>query len=67
MEITEGTVYGIPYKLVCPRISLDMSEWLVEQFGIEGLDTIQARWYYKDFHLWFRDEEDLTLFLLRWS
>ena len=67
MKILEGTVYGEPYKYVCPPVNPELVTWVHEQFGPVGGTLIGQRWYFNDFHLWFRDDEDLTLFLLRWT
>jgi hypothetical protein len=52
----------------------DMMEWCVETFGptapIWGESRAPVsnhRWYANNSKFWFRDEADLTLFLLRWA
>ena len=52
----------------------DMMEWCVETFGptapIWGeskTPIANHRWYANNSKFWFRDEADLTLFILRWS
>ena len=46
-------------------------EWCVEQFGPTRLPWQSngklERWYVNNSIFWFKNEEDLTLFLLRWA
>jgi hypothetical protein len=75
-----GTVYGKNYHTIAPPMWSgnwqSMSVWCTETFGpstgsIWSGNTGQApvpaeRWYENNAKFWFREEKDLTLFLLRW-
>ncbi len=70
--LRDGSVYNlaIPYLLNENSILWDeMINWCVCTFGPEGdldratLDT----WYYSGGGFCFRDEANLTMFVLRWS
>lgn len=37
-------------------------EWCIENFGKSG-----ARWFEKEKKFFFKDEKDMTMFILRWS
>ena len=68
MEIKEGYVYGQAYHYLCPEVTHEMQDWINENFGPEGSkNKAQERWYYEDFHLWIRDDQDLSSFLLKWA
>ena len=75
--ISTGTVYGTSYHTVYP-VGGDwraMEEWGIQTYGQIGsvwrkdFKVLEpgSRWYMNDRRFWFRDERDLTLFLLRWS
>lgn len=73
LEINEGRVYGARYLTVHPSNSKkwnEMMQWTVDTFGPtahDGVWTPSMRWYANDAKFWFREEKDLTLFILRWS
>lgn len=83
IERSEGRVFGARYWTVHPVISWDlagdwgnidswnkMMEWMVETFGPtadDGVFTPGQRWYANNAKFWFRNEEDLLVFLLRWQ
>ena len=73
LELSEGTVYGARYLTVHPTNGTrwdDMTEWMVKTFGPsawDGVWTPDQRWYANNTKFWFRDEKDLTMFILRWS
>lgn len=68
MQFEQGHVFGIPYKYVAVPISNTLVSWMFENFGPEGHPlTVNQRWYFRDFHIWFRDDEDVIMFTLRWS
>ena len=46
---------------------LRMSQWMVETFGNTDWSTPGGRWVGSDRKYWFRDEQDRTFFILRWS
>jgi hypothetical protein len=73
LELSEGRVYGARYLTVHPdngRQWNEMMDWMVETFGPsadDGVWTPRMRWYANNSKFWFRNEEDRTLFILRWS
>ena len=73
LELSEGRVYGARYLTVHPTNGTrwdDMTEWMVKTFGPsawDGVWTPDQRWYANNAKFWFRDEKDLTMFILRWS
>lgn len=46
----------------------DMEDWCIAKFGPFGnvWDGTVARWYLNGGTFWFRNEQDMTLFALRW-
>ena len=72
-ELSKGTVYGTEYLTVHPNNSNSWNEmmyWMIKQFGPsaeDGVWTPDQRWYANNAKFWFRDEKDLTMFILRWS
>jgi hypothetical protein len=72
-EFSEGRVYGARYLTVHPNNGWhwnEMMDWMVEQFGSsaeDGVWTPDMRWYANNAKFWFREEKDLTMFILRWS
>jgi hypothetical protein len=46
---------------------LDMSEWITETIGESDWSSANARCIGSNQKLWFRDERDRTMFILRWS
>ena len=76
LELSKGTVYGTEYLTVHPSNSSawnEMMVWMIAQFGPSGTPTNPGcwspdqRWYANNAKFWFRDEKDLTMFILRWS
>ena len=83
LELNEGRVFGARYWIVKPVPSWDpagdwggietwdrMVEWMVETFGPtpkDGVWTPSCRWYVNNAKFWFRNEQDMMLFLLRWQ
>ena len=73
LELSEGCVYGARYLTVHPTNGTrwdDMTEWMVKTFGPSawnGVWTPDQRWYANNAKFWFRDEKDLTMFILRWT
>jgi hypothetical protein len=73
LELSKGTVYGTEYLTVHPNNSSawnEMMVWMIEQFGPsaeDGVWTPDMRWYANNSKFWFREEKDLTMFILRWS
>ena len=81
LELSEGTVFGSTYITVRPNFSFnrnnflvqswyDMECWCITQFGPtpeDGVWTPNARWYMNNEKFWFRDQTDLSWFILRWS
>ena len=75
--LSKGTIYGSQYYTIEPVGGswLEMEEWAVQTYGGVGsvwhekngsLEPLH-RWYMNDRRFWFRDEKDLTMFILRWS
>lgn len=77
--LSQGTVYGVEYHLVEPRgISWrEMESWARKQYGPPGSiwdirrpDVVNpqanCRYYMNDSKFWFKDRQDLVVFLLRW-
>jgi hypothetical protein len=73
LEISEGRIYGARYLTVHPNNGAkwnEMMEWMVKTFGPTPFDSIwmpDQRWHVNNSKFWFRDEKDLTMFILRWS
>jgi hypothetical protein len=83
LELDEGRVYGARYWIVRPVSGWDpngdwggidtwnkMVEWCVETFGPtpkDGVFTPSYRWYVNNAKFWFRNEQDMLLFLLKWQ
>jgi hypothetical protein len=74
--ISEGTVYGARYYTVEPVGGnwLEMEAWCYETFGddtqpiwgeSEAPEPAQ-RWYKNAQKFWFLNEQDLTMFVLKW-
>lgn len=77
--LSQGTVYGVQYHCVEPRgISWrEMERWALDRFGKPGSiwdirrpDDIapepNSRYYMNDSKFWFKDQNDLLIFLMRW-
>lgn len=43
-------------------LNVQAQEWCIQKFGKSG-----ARWFEKQDKFYFKNEKDLTLFILRWS
>ena len=81
LELDQGTVYGQTYYTVRPKTvyfgpeynKMDwdtMLDWCVNTFDSppeDGVWSPSARWYANNARLWFREEEDRAMFVLRWS
>ena len=73
LAISEGRVFGSKYLTVHPSNGWhwnEMMEWMIKNFGpsaVDGVWTPNMRWYANNSKFWFRNEKDLTLFILRWS
>jgi len=73
LELSEGRVYGARYLTVHPSNGShwnDMMEWCINNFGpsaVDGIWTPGMRWYANNSKFWFRNQKDLTMFILRWS
>lgn len=78
----EGRIHGARYYTVKPEFNWwipdglqnntwkDMIEWCVEVFGPSakmGVWEPNSRWYANNAKFWFREEEDVVMFVLRWS
>ena len=73
LELSEGRVYGARYLTVHPNNGSrwnEMMTWMISTFGPsaeDGVWTPDMRWYANNSKFCFREEEDLTMFILRWS
>ena len=73
LELSKGTVYGTEYLTVHPSNSSawnEMMVWMIEKFGPSadnGVWTPDMRWYANNAKFWFRSEQDLMMFVLKWS
>lgn len=72
LQVSHGTVLGHRYHTVS-LMGYDwnaVEAWALEQFGryttVWNLEK-GARWYLNSGRFWFRDDKDLSIFLLRWS
>lgn len=48
----------------------EIEDWCYKKFGERPMNewpTAGDRWFANDRRFWFRDERDLSLFLMRWS
>jgi hypothetical protein len=82
LVLDEGRVYGARYYTVKPEfdwwapgsqqnnIWRDMIEWCVETYGPSAKDGVMTpgqRWYANNAKFWFREPDDLMMFVLKWS
>lgn len=77
LEVEDGTVFGDPYYRVVDRHGLwssdgqvqwrPMVDWCENSFGFRIEKGPGARWYLGQGSFWFKDKQDLTLFMLKWS
>jgi len=75
IDVDEGTVYGDQRYYTAAPLEAGkewphMMSWMVSTFGPtakDGIWTSGQRWYANNARFWFRDQADLTLFLLRWN
>jgi hypothetical protein len=81
LEQSNGTIYGARYYTVIPKFPAHASTWFKPEWEAmvgwcvttfdptpeDGVWTPNARWYVNNAKFWFRDLEDVTLFVLRWS
>ena len=70
LVIDTGTVFGQLYHTVEPWNNWsEIHKWCIELFGTEDSiwDNYHGRWYINDRRIWFRDESDLLVFILRWK
>ena len=76
LKTSEGTVYGSRYYCVEPVGGnwREMQEWAVQTYGESGkhiwgekeTPEPRQRWYMNNRKFWFRDEQDRTMFILKW-
>lgn len=65
-----GARYHVAVPLDAGAVWPDMLEWVVNTFGPtaqDGIWTPGQRWYCNNARFYFRNEQDLTAFLLRWQ
>jgi len=77
LTLDEGTVYGAKYYTVQPEGGSwkDMELWCHQTFGETSNIWSETknlapeplkRWYMNNRKFWFREEQDRTLFVLKW-
>lgn len=44
----------------------EMDDWVLDTMGYSDWSVEHARWVGSDQKYWFRDEQDRTMFILRW-
>ena len=71
LTLGEGKVHGATYYTVIPAFYdwLEIEKWATNIYG-EPASIWNAkcgRWYMNNQKFWFRNEADLTLFILKWS
>ena len=68
-----GTNWWVPYgvsKQELQRDWLKLEDWCYSTFGKRPLNEWPAssdRWFVNNSSFWFRDHDDLLMFLLRWQ
>ena len=45
----------------------DMNNWIIDTMGSSNWSVEHGRWVGSNRKYWFRDEQDRTFFILRWS
>ena len=45
----------------------EMDDWVIDTMGYSDWSVEHARWVGSNQKYWFRDEQDRTMFILRWS
>jgi hypothetical protein len=75
LKLSEGRVHGARYYCVEPIGGnwRDMETWCLDAYGDCGSvwDLVKApepnaRWYMNDRRVWFREEKDRLMFILKW-
>ena len=74
LETEERKLHGSRYYTVAPinaaHLWPDMMQWVLDNFGpsaADGVWTPGYPWYANNARFWFRKQEDLLLFCLRWG
>jgi hypothetical protein len=74
IETETRTMHGCRYHTVAPlnaaHLWPEMMQWVIDMFGPsspDGVWTPGYPWYANNAQFWFRNEEDMHVFLLRWS
>lgn len=73
VTVSQGTIFQKQYHTAEPWAGdwKQMESWCRECFGDPGSvwDDFSSnnRWYMNSRRFWFRDEQDLLLFLLKWA
>lgn len=74
LETEERKLHGSRYYTVAPinaaHLWPDMMQWMLDNFGpsaADGVWTPGYPWYANNAKFWFRKQEDLLLFCLRWG
>lgn len=80
LTVEEKRWHGCKYQVVHPYLDSwslsqnnhtwnNISQWCYDIYGKPGdpFSNTTDRWYLNNSAYWFRDERDLSLFLMRWS
>ena len=80
VDIVERQWHGCRYQTAHPYLTgwsltenqntwAAMESWCIVAFGEPGdaFSTVAERWYLNNRCFWFRNDADLTAFLLRWT
>jgi hypothetical protein len=74
LETEQRKLHGAQYHVVAPIGAAqqwpNMMSWVVETFGpssSDGVWTPGHSWYANNARFWFRKQEDMLLFCLRWG
>lgn len=71
--LEESKIHGARYYTIKPVFGdwTTLEHWAVDTYGPPAsiwLDGGECkRWYMNDSRFWFREQEDVTVFMLRWS
>ena len=69
--LSESQLHGAQYHIVQPIFAnwKELESWAIETYGESSdiWETNCGRWYYNDSRLWFRNEEDVSMFVLKWG
>lgn len=55
------------YSHVRVSLSVEADRWCRDQFGIPNISDPTTRWIYHNGRVWFKEEADMLMFVLRWG